>query len=90
MLFILGFEIGPGGLFFIMASESFPQRVRGKALVFANALSWVLNIFISTSFPVVSQLLGTAATFLMLGGFNLAALAFAVFSLPETRGATLE
>lgn len=90
MLFILGFEIGPGGLFFIMASESFPQRVRGKALVLANALSWVLNIFISTAFPIVSNVLGTATTFLLLGGANVGAVAFAITYLPETKGRVLE
>ena len=32
LIFLLGFEIGPGPLFYVLAAESFPDEVRDPAL----------------------------------------------------------
>lgn len=86
MMFILGFEIGPGGLFYLMASEAFPSPVRDKAIVFANASSWILNIAVSSGFPIVTRNIGTYLTFFLLSIMNMGSLSFAILFLPETKG----
>ena len=36
ILFILGFEVGPGALFFVMASQDFPAALLGMLLALAE------------------------------------------------------
>jgi MFS family permease len=63
LLVVLGFEIGPGPLFFILASEAFPPPILHAGLSLANQLAWVCNIAITFLFPVMTAQIGTAATF---------------------------
>merc|ERR1719409_857689 len=86
MLFLLAFETGPGPLFFILASETFPTSIRNEALALANALQAVMNIMVSFTFPIMlhafgdpdvsvlhkTHLHGTANTFLLFGGIAMA------------------
>ena len=50
-VFLLAFETGPGPLFFIIASETFPTTIRNEALALANVLQAVFNIAVSFGFP---------------------------------------
>ncbi|GBG32389.1 Facilitated glucose transporter-like [Hondaea fermentalgiana] len=86
MGFIFFFELGPGSLFFLMASETFPRVVRSKALVFANVFNWVFNICVSFGFPIVDKAIGTSMTFTLLSIVGICSSAFIYFKLPETRG----
>src|SRR5690349_1760731 len=56
----------PGPLFFVLASESFPAHVRSEGLSLSNALAWLFNILIIFAFPVIIQVVGSAATFAAL------------------------
>ena len=71
LLFILGFESGPGPLFFVMASQDFPPELVDQGTSVANILMWVLNILIAFFFPIITTSLGGAATFIILAGFQL-------------------
>ncbi|KAK8805809.1 hypothetical protein WA158_002465 [Blastocystis sp. Blastoise] len=66
VMFILGFETGPGPLFYVMASQDFPKDIMDKGLGLANVLLWVLNIVISFVFPIVNSSFGPAITFIIL------------------------
>ena len=44
MIYLAGFESGPGPLFFLMASEAFPQDVRNEGLALSNLCN-AMNIF---------------------------------------------
>ena len=61
MGFIFAFEIGPGPLFFVMASESFPPRIKSNAIALSNAGTWIYNIFVVFSFPPLSRAFGNPA-----------------------------
>lgn len=63
VLFILGFEIGPGPLFFVLASEVFPPTILHAGLSFANQLAWLCNILITFLFPLLSNAIGASGTF---------------------------
>ena len=63
ILYMGGFEAGPGPLFFLMASETFPPQVRSEALTVANILCNLFNIFTSFMFPVLKDAMGIGNVF---------------------------
>jgi hypothetical protein len=63
VLFILGFEIGPGPLFFVIASDAFPHTILHAGLSLTNQLAWLCNILITFLFPLLSTAIGSAGTF---------------------------
>lgn len=71
LLFILGFESGPGPLFFVMASQDFPPELVDQGTSIANILMWILNILIAFFFPIITTSLGGAVTFIILAGFQI-------------------
>ena len=60
LLFILGFESGPGPLFFVMASQDFPSDLVDQGTSVANILMWSFNILIAFFFPLITDFLGGA------------------------------
>lgn len=84
------FAISLGPVFWVMISEIYPLRIRGFAMAAATALSWLSNMIVSYTFPVVLEKFGIGATF---GGYaliTLASLIFCVKLVPETKGLSLE
>ena len=67
LLFILGFESGPGPLFFVMASQDFPADLVDQGTSVANILMWLFNILIAFFFPLITDSLGGGVTFIILG-----------------------
>ena len=70
LLFILGFESGPGPLFFVMASQDFPADLVDQGTSVANILLWLFNIMIAFFFPLLTDSVGPAFTFILLGCFQ--------------------
>jgi len=85
MLFLLGFETGPGPLFFLMATETFPEDLREPALSFTNGANWSCNIALSFLFPIVVTAAGSAATFFIMFAFALVSIVLIFLFLPETK-----
>lgn len=85
LLFIAGFECGPGPLFFLMAVETFPLRLREQALSYSNAMAWVWNIIVTFGFPVFNDNAGPVATFFTFAGFGVISVLLVFLSLPETK-----
>ena len=71
LLFILGFESGPGPLFFVMASQDFPPELVDQGTSVANVIMWIFNILIAFFFPIITAAVGSAGTFVVLGVFQL-------------------
>jgi len=57
LLYLLGFEGGPGCLFWVVVNEAFPPRIRAVAGSFCNIVQWGFNLLISTSFPFLATIL---------------------------------
>lgn len=70
LLFILGFESGPGPLFFVMASQDFPPELVDQGTSVANILLWLFNIVIAFFFPLITDSLGGGVTFIILAAFQ--------------------
>jgi MFS family permease len=85
--FILAFEIGPGPLFFVMATEAFPKEISKTGLSFTNGLSWIFNLVVSFGFPILNNpnAAGSSGTFLVFAGAGYLSCFLIFLLLPETK-----
>lgn len=90
--FIAAFAMALGPIPWIVCSEIFPLRVRGRAMSIATFVIWTSCYVVAQTFPMLndSPKIGPAITFWIYAGCSLAALLFVFFIVPETRGRTLE
>jgi predicted MFS family arabinose efflux permease len=71
-------------------SEIFPNRIRGAAISTAVMSLWIACFILTYTFPILNRHLGPAGTFWLYAGICLAGFIFIIFTLPETKGKTLE
>ena len=100
LIFILGyiacFALSMGPVVWVVLSEIYPTRLRGRAMALATLLLWAANFVVSQTFPVINEDPGLVATFRHAFPFWLYALFCAVtvvvtwLFVPETKGKTLE
>jgi SP family xylose:H+ symportor-like MFS transporter len=100
LFFILGyiacFALSVGPVTWVILSEIFPTRIRGRAMAVATVCLWVANYVISQTFPMMDQnpwLLDKfhhAFPFWLYGVFCVVLFVFVWRFLPETKGKTLE
>ncbi|MEJ2702317.1 MAG: sugar porter family MFS transporter [Sedimentisphaerales bacterium] len=100
LVFILGyiacFALSVGPVTWVILSEIFPTRIRGRAMAVATVCLWVANYVISQTFPMMDEspwLLDKfhhAFPFWLYGAFCIVLLIFVGRFVPETKGKTLE
>ncbi|KAA9405151.1 sugar porter family MFS transporter [Haloarcula hispanica] len=90
MLFVSFFAIGLGPVFWLLISEIYPLSVRGSAMGVVTVANWGANLLVSLTFPVLTDGVGTSATFWLFGLCSLVGLLFVYRYVPETKGRTLE
>jgi len=82
------FSLGP--VQFVIASEIFPTKIRGRALTISTFFMWATNALVGQVFPMFLNGLGAAGTFLIFAIICLPALWFIGSFIPETKGKSLE
>ena len=90
MTFVAGHAFGNGVACWVIISEIYPTKVRGRAMSIATTALWLVGYFGNQTFPLMQKYLGNDGTFWW---FSLAALANFVCVLrlvPETKGRSLE
>jgi SP family xylose:H+ symportor-like MFS transporter len=100
LLFILGyiacFALSVGPVTWVILSEIFPTRIRGRAMAIATVCLWVANYVVSQTFPMMEEnnwLLEKfhhAFPFWLYGIFCIVLVTFVWRFVPETKGKTLE
>lgn len=90
MIFVISFAIGLGPVTWVVLSEIFPLKIRGKAIGFVLFANWLSNYIISLTFLTLVGAIGTSATFFVYGLLSFTALLFTYFFIPETKGKSLE
>lgn len=92
LVFIAAFAMAMGPISWIICSEIFPTRVRGRAMSLAAFTVWLTCYLVAQSFPILndSPAIGPARTFWIYGAFSLVGLVFVLLRVPETKGKTLE
>lgn len=74
----------------VVISEIFPNRIRGRAVSVAVTALWVASFILTYTFPLMNRGLGAAKTFWIYAGICVAGFIFIKARLPETKGKTLE
>lgn len=90
MGFIACFAFSYGPVIWVLLSEIFPTRIRGKAMSLATFALWIGTALVGQLTPVLLEKLKPAGTFWLFAIVTLPALWLAIRIIPETKGKTLE
>ncbi len=100
LLLILGyiacFALSIGPVTWVILSEIFPTKIRGRALALSTLCLWIANFVVSQTFPMMNEnrwLVGTfhhAFPFWVYGTLCLVEILFVWRMVPETKGQSLE
>ena len=90
MVYVGSFAVGLGPVFWLMLSELYPLRMRGRAMSVGTLVNWGANLIVALSFLTLTRVLGKPATFWLYGVITAGSWVFAFFLVPETMGKTLE
>jgi SP family xylose:H+ symportor-like MFS transporter len=96
LTYVASFAMSWGPVTWVLLSEIFPNRIRGRAMAVAVAAQWISNLLVSWTFPMLDK--STALTNVFHHGFSywiygimgLLAAWFVWKLVPETKGKTLE
>ncbi len=98
--FILGyiacFALAVGPVTWVILSEIFPTRIRGRAMAISTFCLWTANFVVSQTFPMMDEnpyLIARfhhAFPFGIYAFFCLVSILFVAWCVPETRGQSLE
>jgi sugar porter (SP) family MFS transporter len=100
LVFILGymasFALSVGPVTWVILSEIFPTRIRGRAMSVSAFCLWIANYFVSQTFPMMNEnpwlieKFNRAFPFWVYGGLCAVLVLFVALFVPETKGKTLE
>ncbi|XP_021277892.1 D-xylose-proton symporter-like 3, chloroplastic [Herrania umbratica] len=90
LLYVGCYQISFGPISWLMVSEIFPLRTRGKGISLAVLTNFGSNAIVTFAFSPLKELLGAENLFLLFGAIALLSLLFVVVYIPETKGLSLE
>ncbi len=90
LMFIACFAFSLGPLPWIIISEIFPTRIRGRAMSVGTFTIWVGCLAVAQTFPALLERLGPSPTFWLYAVLVFPAIPVTLMLLPETKGRTLE
>jgi sugar porter (SP) family MFS transporter len=90
MFFITCYAFSIGPIAWILVSEVFPLRVRGRGVAAATLCFGTSNFLVSLTFLSLIKAAGTSLTLVIYGAFCILTLFFVAFVIPETKGRELE
>ncbi|MBI4558416.1 MAG: sugar porter family MFS transporter [Candidatus Hydrogenedentes bacterium] len=100
LIFVLGyiacFATSVGPVTWVILSEIFPTKVRGRALAIATFFLWTANYVVSQTFPMMAENaylqreFHGGFPFWVYGALCVVSLVFVFYAIPETKGRSLE
>lgn len=92
IVFIAAFAMAMGPISWLLCSEIFPNKVRGRAMSLAALTVWVSCFIVAQTFPALnsSPAVGPALTFWLYACISFFSFIFAWLLIPETKNRTLE
>jgi MFS transporter, SP family, arabinose:H+ symporter len=90
LAYVGSFAFSMGVVGWVVISEIYPTRTRGRAMSVATASVWGACFLVSVTFPSLLAWLGSARTFWTYGALCVVAFLFVWFWVPETKGRSLE
>lgn len=89
-VYVACFAIGLGPVFWLLISEIYPLKIRGRAMSVATMMNWGSNLIVALTFLSLLHSLGRSATFWLYAVIGIVAWFFVYRLVPETKGRTLE
>ncbi|GMP25215.1 hypothetical protein CsSME_00002187 [Camellia sinensis var. sinensis] len=90
LLYVGCYQLSFGPIGWLMISEIFPLRLRGRGLSIAVLVNFGANALVTFAFSPLKALLGAGPLFFAFAGIAIVSLVFIYFIVPETKGLSLE
>src|ERR1700758_1198112 len=90
LLYVAFFALGMGPGPWLIISEIFPTKVRGRAASIATSILWSGTLLVTLTFLSLVKVLNLWGTFAIYGALSFFCLMFVWKMVPETKGRTLE
>lgn len=90
VLYIAIFAATLGPAVWVVLSEIYPTKVRGRAMSLGTLSLFMGSVFVTQTYPIFRESLGIGNTFILYGVAMLPASFFVKKILPETKGKSLE
>jgi len=90
LLYVAFFALGMGPGPWLIISEIFPTKVRGRAASIATSILWSGTLLVTLTFLGLVKVLNLWGTFAIYGALSFVCLIFVWKMVPETKGRTLE
>lgn len=89
-LFMACFAFSIGPIKWVVMSEIFPTRIRGRAVAIATVAVWLADALYNVVYPWAEKNLGVATCFFVFAAVLVPQFFFSLWIMPETKGRTLE
>ena len=90
MSFVAGHAFGNGVACWVIISEIYPTKVRGRGMSIATTALWLVGFAGNQSFPIIQKHLGSDGTFWIFSAGALLTVILVAWLIPETKGRSLE
>jgi len=90
MSFVAGHAFGNGVACWVIISEIYPTKVRGRGMSIATTALWLVGYMGNQLFPIMQKSLGSAGTFWCFSAGALLTIILVGLLVPETKGRSLE
>ncbi|WP_282080421.1 D-xylose transporter XylE [Aquimarina algiphila] len=96
IIYVASFALSWGPVVWVLLSEIFPNKIRGRAMAVAVAAQWISNYLVSLTFPMMddnsylTEQFNHGFAYWVYGIMSLLAMVFVMKYVPETKGKTLE
>jgi len=90
LVYISFFAASFAPVMWVIISEIYPNRIKGVAMSFSTAVSWLCTFLTVYFAPIIHGTLGLQYLFGIFGIFSIIAFVFVKFWIPETKGKSLE
>lgn len=90
LVYISFFSASFAPVMWVIISEIYPNRIKGVAMSFSTAVSWLCTFLTVYFAPVIQGTLGLHYLFAIFGIFSIIAFIFVKIWIPETKGKSLE
>jgi SP family arabinose:H+ symporter-like MFS transporter len=90
IVFLACFAFSIGPLKFVIASEIFPTRIRGRALALSIMVMWIADTIVGQLTPILLGSIGPSYTFWFFAACCLLSFVVVYKMVPETKGKSLE
>jgi SP family arabinose:H+ symporter-like MFS transporter len=90
MSFVAGHAFGNGVACWVIISEIYPTKVRGRGMSIATTALWLVGYLGNQTFPILQKDLGSDGTFWLFSAGALLTIILVGWLVPETKGRSLE